>query len=133
MERPSVLIVAASPFHLALMGDLLEANDIRTLRAHRAAEALGCVGDGNPTMVVVDLDLPPAECRQLLDGLAAQAATRSIPVLAVTGPEQVETAREIVARTDGRAVEKPIDTGVFARTVVEEIRRHSSRERPALL
>lgn len=130
MDRPTVLLVAANPFHLSLMSDLLEANDIRTVHARGAADALTTARDRLPTLVVVDLDLPGEESRRIMDGLKRWDETRHIPVMAVADRAQREGLGQILEACESGAVEKPIDTGVFPRRVIQEIRRHT---REALL
>jgi CheY-like chemotaxis protein len=134
MDRATVLIVAANPFHLSLMSDLLEANDVRTVRAKSAAEALTTAKERAPTMVVMDLDLPGEESRKIVDGLKKREETRSVPVMAVADRSQREMFAQILECCESGSVEKPIDTGVFPRRVLQEIRRHTTGlSREALL
>lgn len=130
MQRASVMIVAQSPFQLTLMADLLEANDISTVRERsldHAGRSLAAVG---PTMVVVDLDLADGAPRGL-DRLRKEAGRRNVPVLVVTEKGQREVAEQVMKGCDSGTVEKPIDTSAFPRKVVQEIRRHTTRTRPA--
>ena len=128
MQTPLVLIVASSPFHLPLMGDLLEANDIRTVRVTHAATALKACCVQQPTLVVLDLDLSEHEGCSLVQGLCTLGGS-PIPVVTVGDRSQREMFDAILGMNNGLSVggmvEKPIDTGVFPRRVLQEIRRHT--------
>ncbi|MSR74925.1 MAG: response regulator [Planctomycetes bacterium] len=128
MQTPLVLIVASSPFHLTLMGDLLEANDIRTVRVTVADAAIAACEQHQPTLVVLDLDLAEQEGRRLVQALCGFGSC-GIPVVTVGDRSQREMFDAILGMNNGLSVggmvEKPIDTGVFPRRVLQEIRRHT--------
>lgn len=131
MERATVLIVAASPFHLELMSDLLAANDVKTIRATGAADAIAKVKLEKPSMVVLDLDLPKEESERIVRVARAQKA--EVPVLAIAARANRSDLEGLLRECAGGSVEKPIDTGVFPRRVLQELRRHTETSRQALL
>ena len=130
MERPRVLIVAESPFQLTLMADLLEANDIMTVREGSLDQAGRSLVTIAPTLVVVDVDLAHGT-PDGLDRLRRAATKQSVPHLVVTEKGQRAVAEQVLADGDSFAVEKPIDTSAFPRKVVQEIRRRTTQTRPA--
>ena len=134
MERTTVMIVAVSPFHLALMADLLEANDIRTVRATSAEDAFETVQTTRLTLAVLDLDLPEEASRKIMSFLANPKVGVGIPVIAVGDRGQQEIFASVLAACESSSLEKPIDTGMFPRRVIQEIRRHTTGvSREALL
>ena len=130
MQRARVLIVAESTFQLTLMADLLDANDITTVREGSLDQAGRALATVDPTLVVVDVDLADGT-PDGLERLRREAARQSVPLLVVTERGQRAVAEQVLADCDSLAVEKPIDTSAFPRKVVQEIRRHTTQTRPA--
>jgi len=126
MNEHHVLIVAANPFSLGLMSDLLAANGIRTEHASLAREAPALAKSLHPTMVIVDMDLPGGGVDQLLGSLRRDPVTRDIPVMTVGEGRERQVAERILGSL-GSSLPKPIDTSEFPRTVIQQIRRHSTR------
>ena len=130
MLPPQVLIVAQDDFHLSLMSELLAANDVRTLRARSSTQALATILRSQPTMVLLDLDLPEEETSRVMAGLKAQDPDHQIPVMALTDAHHETMAPKVLDACLSARVTKPIDTGAFPRVVMQEIRRrttHSGR------
>jgi CheY-like chemotaxis protein len=128
MERSRVLIVAQSPFQLALMADLLEANDIETVRVHNPAEATRALGKMPYSMVVVDLDLGRGSgSHEGVDAIKKESSKRGIPLLLVTDTAQKSVADQILAGCRAVTFVKPIDTSAFPRRVIQEIRRSTTQ------
>jgi CheY-like chemotaxis protein len=119
------------------MGDLLEANGIATRQVVSAAEALECMAIEAPAMIILDLDLPSAETRILVEGMRRSVGLRDLPVLSVGSTRQraaFEAVRQMGVEADDVGLSKPLDTGTFPRRVMREIQRQStSSGRPALL
>ena len=130
MRKSKVMIVASSPFQLALMGDLLEANEITTLRESSVEAAVAALDTVSPVMIVVDLDLAEADCKAL-DRLKGKAKECAVPLLLVAEKGQRAVAEQVLGDLNAETVEKPIDTSGFPRKVVQEIRRHTTMSRPA--
>ncbi len=123
MERPTVLIVANNDFQVRLMTELLEANDLRIVRASAASEVATTTREVLPELVVLDLELPVSETHRVLQGLRQGTRTRGIPILAVGDKPQQALNAGVLANCVGEVIAKPIDTGAFPRRVLKEIRR----------
>ena len=122
MALSRVLVVASNPFQLALMCDLLEANDVRTMRATTAIEALDVARRLPPSIVLVDLDLPPGEPDRVRTGMRSWATTRDVPLLAIGDNRATRSApKRVTGNWDG-CLDKPIDTGAFPREILARIR-----------
>jgi CheY-like chemotaxis protein len=68
-------------------------------------EALRLIETKRPDVVVIDLHFPYISGRDVLAVLEAHAATRSIPVVAVTGPDQRVFSRNRLCQ-----LRKPVTT-----------------------
>ncbi len=134
MSRPKVLIMSESPFHLMLMGDLLDANDLMTVRAHSATQGIEALRRERPDLAVVDLEMSHLHQKRFLDACRASGESGETPVVLVAASNQRDEAENLLSHLSGRAVLKPIDTGRFPRAVLHEIRRPTREgERLALL
>ena len=115
-ERKTVLIVDDEPAIRRALGRLLAEDGYRVLGAGNGQEALEAIRADLPDLVILDLLMPVmgglAACREIRQS----GATRSLPVIIVTGMDQ---PADHVRGLDGGAddyVSKPFDgTEVKAR------------------
>lgn len=128
MSRPKVLVLSGSPFHLTLMGDLLDANDLRTIRAPSLEVGLESLRRERPALAVVDLDLRGTDKQRFLDACRSSSSGGGIPVVLVADANQSAEAEALLAEVRGRSITKPIDTGRFPRAVLHQIRGSARRE-----
>ena len=117
MRRPVVLIVVANPFLAGLMSDVLEANGVFTVRAATSHDAVDLMLRVGPALVLVDLELPGREA-----GLVFAAIGPAVRVLALAAAPSESANASAPGRADG-VLQKPIDTTLFARAVLNELRR----------
>lgn len=61
MPGPTILVVEDSPESLELIAGYLEAHDIRTLRAASAAEMRAALRKEQPSLVLLDINLPDGD------------------------------------------------------------------------
>ena len=126
MTRPRVLVVDDNPANLRLLRMLLVGESFEVRTAADAAQALVAVGEFQPALILMDLQMPGMDGFELTRRLKADAATRDIVIVALTayamkGDEEKARA----AGCDGY-VSKPIDT----RTLPALIHRYVSAPGP---
>jgi two-component system, cell cycle response regulator DivK len=123
---PIVLIVEDDPETRHLYSELLEADGFAVDQAHNGFQALEKILKSVPALVILDIALPGLDGIELCRQLRANAHTRAVPVLAVTGygdrhyPDRVR-----LAGADGVLI-KPCDPKVLlaeARRLLSETRR----------
>ncbi len=121
MAGARILVVDDNPANLRLLRMLLlgEAYDVRT--AGDGAEALAVVGEFQPRLILMDLQMPGMDGFELTRRLKADAATREIVIVALTayamkGDEEKARA----AGCDGY-VSKPIDTRALPAVIARHI------------
>lgn len=85
MPDPLVLLVEDDSDTRDLYATFLRFVGYRVRPASNGAAALEAVGDGCPDIVVTDLAMPVMDGFDLTRELRAQPATRSVPIIAVTG------------------------------------------------
>ncbi len=124
VARQKILIVEDNDLSMKLVNDLLEFRGYQIFQAVRGADAVRMAHDANPDLILLNLQLPDMSGLEVARTLKADAATRAIPIVAVTafamrGDEQ--KARE--SGCDGY-VAKPIRIRAFLRTVETFLHAH---------
>ena len=117
VSRKKVLIVEDNELSMKLVHDLLEVRGYELFQARFGGEALRLVREAHPDLILLNIQLPDISGLDVARVLKADAATRAIPVVAVTAfamPGDEEKAR--AAGVDGY-VTKPIRIQEFLRTV----------------
>lgn len=109
-----ILVVEDTPMNLELATDLLEAAGHVVLTATNAEAGIECARREQPDLILMDIGLPGMDGLAATSALKADAATRSIPVVALTA--HAMQGDEQLAREAGclAYLTKPIDTRAFA-------------------
>ena len=117
-ERPLVLVVEDDRDGRLLFAEWLRDAGFRVEAAHNGLQALERAFDLRPDAVLTDLHLPGIDGYELTRRLKADARTRAIPVLAVTGyaPYAQDPSRADRAGCDA-ILPKPCDPDDLATTL----------------
>ena len=112
-----ILVVEDTPMNLELATDLLEAAGHAVLAATSAEAGIECARREQPDLILMDISLPGMDGLAATRALKANAATQSIPVVALTA--HAMQGDEQLAREAGclAYLTKPIDTRGFATRV----------------
>ena len=119
-----VLIVDDNATNLKLVTYLVRAQGYDVDTASDAASALAAISAHRPDVILMDLQLPGIDGLQLTRKLKADAATRSIKIIAVTAFAMKGDHQQAIAAGCDDYVTKPIDT----RTLPDVIARHVATE-----
>lgn len=112
--KPTLLIVDDNLINLKLACEVLASEGYDILQARGAAEALDCLQQALPDLILTDIAMPGMDGLELTRRLKSQPETRQIPVIAMTafamkGDEEKARA----AGCDGY-ISKPINTRALA-------------------
>ena len=131
MANELILIVEDNEKNMKLMRDLLNFNGYRTIEAVTAEEGLGLARHLRPALILMDIQLPQMDGITAFRHLQADAATKSIPVVAVTASATKQEREEILAAGfDGLEV-KPLKLNEFLKKVREVLdARATARGKP---
>jgi two-component system, cell cycle response regulator DivK len=121
-DRPLVLIVDDNEKNRKLARDVLRAAGLRTLEAARGDEAISLAARHRPDVILLDLRLPDIDGTDVARGLRGGAATRRIPVVALSASPHAGSDRLLAAGFDGY-LQKPIDVRAFP----QQVRRFCKR------
>jgi len=121
MQKPTILIVDDELSTRLVMEQALLSGDFTVVEATSGAEAIGLIGTQQPVLAVMDVSMPG------MSGFETVAKMReggsSIPVLMVTGYDQIEDrVRGLEAGADDYLV-KPFDAREFLARVRALVRR----------
>ncbi len=111
-HRPRVALVIEDDAPLrGLLAELLTEAGYDVLQAPDGAVGLRLAQEHQPHVILLDLALPPASGRDVLDRLRARESTRYIPVVVITG--QHPSALAAMAPQPDSLIQKPFDIGLL--------------------
>jgi CheY-like chemotaxis protein len=113
----TILCVDDEPAVLEALGDALRFKGYRVVFAGDGQAALRAVASERPQLILLDILMPGPDGYEVCRRVKADAATRSIPVILLTGvSDEALTRRAFLAGAD-LALRKPVETAVVLRTV----------------
>jgi signal transduction histidine kinase/DNA-binding response OmpR family regulator len=113
---PQLLVVDDDKNLLEAIRDALAAAGYQVKTAENGAAALAQVEAARPDLLILDLSLPEVDGWEVLRRIRAGAATRALPVLAITGVE-VERSDQVLAAGADEFLSKPFSLTVLEGTV----------------
>jgi two-component system, cell cycle response regulator DivK len=117
MAGELILIVEDNEKNRKLVRDVLQWKGYRTIEAETAEIGLALARESNPVLILMDIQLPGMSGIDALLELRADAATRSIPVVAVTASAMMQDRQRILAAGFDAYQSKPIDVKAFLELV----------------
>jgi two-component system cell cycle response regulator DivK len=109
----TILIVEDNDKNMKLARDILQAKGYQTLEAVTGEEGVRLAKEGRPALVLMDIQLPGISGIEALHQLRADAATASIPVIAVTASVMASDRRQITDAGFDGYIPKPINLKEF--------------------
>jgi two-component system, cell cycle response regulator DivK len=119
MAEALILIVEDNDKNLKLARDLLQHDGLRTLEADTAATGIALAEQHVPDLILMDIQLPGMDGVAALRRLRESAATRSIPVVALTAFAMAADRERLLAAGFDGYLAKPIDIHDFSDRVRE--------------
>lgn len=108
-----VLVIEDDPASLELMFYLLSAHGYATATAERGDDGLASIRSLRPDLVICDIQLPGMDGYAIAAQLKADAALRTVPLVAVTALAMVGDREKVLAAGFDAYVSKPIDPSSF--------------------
>jgi CheY-like chemotaxis protein len=104
-----ILLVEDAPFLRYAFGRLLRLHGYEVKEANDGREALDCVGEFRPQLVMTDLMMPGMDGIELIRRLRAAPETADVPILAITADSSAQAEQR--AREAGTAdfLTKPVE------------------------
>ena len=117
MAGELILIVEDHEKNRKLVRDVLQAKGYRTMETETAEEGIRVARESAPALILMDIQLPGIDGIAALKLLRADAATRDIPVIAVTASAMTHNRQEILAAGFDGYQSKPISIREFLEIV----------------
>jgi two-component system cell cycle response regulator DivK len=127
MTGELILIVEDNEKNMKLLRDVLGHHGYRTLEAVTGEEGVDLAREHMPALVLMDIQLPGIDGIEAFAQLAADPATKSIPVIAVTASAMQEERARIEAVGFAGYQPKPIRITEFMTAVEEVLSRGTQR------
>jgi two-component system, cell cycle response regulator DivK len=128
MAGELILIVEDNEKNRKLVRDVLQWKGYRTIEAETAEIGLALAREASPVLILMDIQLPGMNGIDALAALRADAATRSIPVVAVTASAMMQDRQRILGAGFDAYQSKPIEVRGFLE-LVSTLVAASPRER----
>ena len=126
MSQELVLIVEDNEKNRKLIRDLLQAKGYQTIDSDSAEDGIKLAQERNPALVLMDIQLPGMDGITALKQLKAAAATRTIPVMAITASAMTYNRESMLAEGfDGYQI-KPFNLSEFLADVARLIAKNHS-------
>ncbi|MBA3889704.1 MAG: response regulator [Gemmatimonadaceae bacterium] len=109
----TILIIEDNVTNMKLSTFLLESADHAVLAATNAEAGLAIAREARPDLVLMDIQLPGMDGLQATALLKADAATRDIPVIALTALAMKGDEQRILAAGCDGYIAKPLDYKQF--------------------
>lgn len=108
-NKKSILYVEDNPDNRSLIRRVLEAEGYKVLEAPSARTALEALEQGNPDLILMDINMPDMDGYALTARIRAMSAHTQVPIVAVTANVmRGDREKSLEAGCDGY-IQKPID------------------------
>lgn len=123
MSDALILIVEDDEKNMKLVRHLLQIHGYRTLEAMTAGAGIELAKAHRPDLILMDIKLPDMDGTVALEHLRADAATRDIPVIAVSASVMLEDQSKILSSGFDSFQSKPIKLMPFLDAVAKALAR----------
>ena len=123
MANELILVVEDNDKNRKLARDVLAHQGYRVVEAESAEDGLALVARDHPSLILMDIHLPGMDGIEALRRLRGDAATRAIPVIAVTASAMTHDRATINAAGFDGYQSKPISVRPFLAAVREALDR----------
>jgi CheY-like chemotaxis protein len=117
MAGELILIVEDNEKNLKLVRDVLQFKGYQTIEATTGEDGVRLARERGPALILMDIQLPGIDGITALGQLRADAATRAIPVVAVTASAMTHDRQKIMAAGFDGYQTKPIKVKEFLEAV----------------
>lgn len=127
MPNELILIIEDNAINRTLVRDVLRFKGYQTLESETGEDGIRVAREKRPALILMDFHLPAMNGIEALKALRADAATSSIPVIAVTASAMPEDRQKILAAGFDGMQTKPIHVVEFLNTVEQALTKPVKR------
>jgi CheY-like chemotaxis protein len=122
-----ILIVEDNPKNLKLVRDTLQVTGYQTIDAGTGEEGVRLARECRPALVLMDIELPGIGGIEALRQLRGDAATQTIPVIAVTASMMPDDRQRIMAAGFDGFQGKPLSMKELLTTIRQVLEQAAGR------
>lgn len=115
--RPLILLADDNDFNVTIYTELLQTQGFRVQVANDGVQALEQVAHEFPDLVLMDIQMPNMDGLEAIRRLRANAATKNIPIIALTALAMEGDAERCMDAGATAYLSKPANLGVLMRTI----------------
>ena len=115
--RPTILVIEDEPGLLEILAVNLESSGYRAVTAADGIEAWRRFEEEQPDLILLDLNLPRMDGREVLHEIKSDDAFKRIPVVILTTSKDEEDVLRSYNLHANCYITKPIDLGQFLKVV----------------
>ncbi len=124
-EQSKVVVVDDERQIVAVVCELLEDEDILAVPCDHGNKALGCIYEEQPSLVVLDVQMPGMDGIQIFQHMRSHPLTAATPVIFLTANSHIVSQRVPNFREqNANLVAKPFDFDTFLDLVDSLLGRH---------
>lgn len=112
-RKRTVLLVDDDQFCVDSLSIWLEHHDYDIMKAYSAADAMLCMEQRLPDIILLDFFMPESNGLEVLKQIRMNGATKAIPVILVSGADDTQTIVDAMEAGANDYVTKPIDLRVM--------------------
>jgi len=127
MANELIVLIEDNEKNRKLARDVLVHQGYRVVEAESGEDGLAAVGRERPDLILMDIHLPGIDGIEALRRLRADAATSTIPVIAVTASVMTHDRQKILAAGFDGYQSKPISVRPFLAAVRDTLDRTAGR------
>ncbi len=114
-----ILIIDDEPKNITLLRDLLRVNGYSTNEATNGKEGVELAKTSKPDLILMDIQMPEMDGMEATRILKTDAATRNIPILALSSYAMIGDKERILAAGCDGYLAKPFDIKELLKIVAE--------------
>jgi two-component system cell cycle response regulator DivK len=127
MANELILIVEDNEKNLKLMRDVLKFHGYRVTEAETGEDGVRIAREEHPALILMDIQLPGIDGATALRQLRADAATHTIPAIAVTASAMTQDRQTIMAAGFEGYQSKPLNVKQFVAAVRQVLDQSAGR------
>lgn len=123
----NIMLVEDNLTDLKLFSAVLKDSGHHIIEKDSAEQAAAAIGRQALDVIVLDLKLPGMDGLALARRLKADAATRHITIIAITGARESYSQKQVLAAGCDAYITKPVDTRQLSAQLTHAAAQHSSQ------
>ncbi|RME90609.1 MAG: response regulator [Anaerolineae bacterium] len=125
MSKGTILCVEDNRENRLLLRRVLEAEGYQVVEAGSAEEALACLENGKPHLILMDINMPNVDGYTLTAQIKSQPGFKDVPIIAVTANVMRGDRERILGAGCDGYIQKPIDIDALTYHIERYLTRSS--------